>query len=125
MTILSISLYVLGLGIGPLVVGPLSELYGRNIIYRTSYVLFFALTWPTAFPPDIGTSIQCPSQYLRRQRSFCIQRLSLFSVSSPVCVELRSLASQAEVLATCSTMTTLLRECVGTFFMQSRNIDRI
>ncbi|KAI0366395.1 MFS general substrate transporter [Pilatotrama ljubarskyi] len=54
-TILSISLYVLGLGIGPLFVGPLSELYGRNIIYRTSYVLFFAFTWPTAFPPNIAT----------------------------------------------------------------------
>ncbi|KAI0334806.1 MFS general substrate transporter [Cubamyces sp. BRFM 1775] len=53
--ILSISLYVLGLGIGPMFVGPLSELYGRNIIYRTSYVLFFALTWPTAFPPNIAT----------------------------------------------------------------------
>ncbi|RPD61966.1 MFS transporter [Lentinus tigrinus ALCF2SS1-7] len=54
-TILSISLYVLGLGIGPLVMGPLSELYGRNIIYRISYVLFFAFTWPTAFPPDMAT----------------------------------------------------------------------
>ncbi|EIW61904.1 MFS general substrate transporter [Trametes versicolor FP-101664 SS1] len=54
-TILSISLYVLGLGIGPMFVGPLSELYGRNIIYRTSYLLFFAFTWPTAFPPDIAT----------------------------------------------------------------------
>ncbi|CDO74082.1 hypothetical protein BN946_scf185043.g132 [Trametes cinnabarina] len=52
--ILSISLYVLGLGIGPMFVGPLSELYGRNIIYRTSYVLFFAFTWPTAFPPHIA-----------------------------------------------------------------------
>ncbi|KAI0721913.1 MFS transporter [Cerioporus squamosus] len=54
-TILSISMYVLGLGIGPLVMGPLSELYGRNIIYRVSYVLFFAFTWPTAFPPNIAT----------------------------------------------------------------------
>ncbi len=54
-TILSISLYVLGLGIGPLFMGPLSELYGRNIIYRVSYILFFAFTWPTAFPPNIGT----------------------------------------------------------------------
>ncbi|KAI0829409.1 MFS general substrate transporter [Trametes gibbosa] len=53
-TILSISLYVLGLGVGPLFVGPLSELYGRNIIYRTSYILFFAFTWPTAFPPHIA-----------------------------------------------------------------------
>ncbi|KAI0676809.1 MFS general substrate transporter [Trametes maxima] len=54
-TILSVSLYVFGLGLGPLFVGPLSELYGRNAIYRTSYVLFFALTWPTAFPPNIAT----------------------------------------------------------------------
>ncbi|KAI0637769.1 MFS general substrate transporter [Trametes polyzona] len=53
-SILSISLYVLGLGLGPLFVGPLSELYGRNVIYRTSYVLFFAFTWPTAFPPHIA-----------------------------------------------------------------------
>ena len=35
--------------------GPLSEMYGRNIIYRVSYVCFFALTFPTAFPPNIGT----------------------------------------------------------------------
>ncbi|KAI1792954.1 MFS transporter [Ganoderma leucocontextum] len=54
-TILSVSLYVFGLGIGPLFVGPLSELYGRNIIYRVSYILFFTFTWPTAFPPDIVT----------------------------------------------------------------------
>ncbi|EIW63416.1 MFS general substrate transporter [Trametes versicolor FP-101664 SS1] len=54
-TILGVSLYVLGLGIGPLFVGPLSELYGRNVIYQVSYWLFFAFTWPTAFPPDIAT----------------------------------------------------------------------
>ncbi|KAI0630260.1 MFS general substrate transporter [Trametes polyzona] len=53
-TILALSLYVLGLGIGPLFVGPLSELYGRNAIYRVSYGLFFAFTWPTAFPPHIA-----------------------------------------------------------------------
>lgn len=39
---------------GPLVTGPLSELYGRNIIYRVSYLLFFAFTWPVAFPPNMG-----------------------------------------------------------------------
>ncbi|TFY64358.1 hypothetical protein EVJ58_g2689 [Rhodofomes roseus] len=53
--ILSISLFVEGLGMGPLVTGPLSELYGRNIIYRVSYFLFFVFTWPVAFPPDIAT----------------------------------------------------------------------
>ena len=43
-----------GLGLGPLLVGPLSELYGRSIIYRLSFVSFFAVTWATAFPPHIG-----------------------------------------------------------------------
>ncbi|KAI0939121.1 hypothetical protein AcV5_000624 [Taiwanofungus camphoratus] len=52
-TILSISLFVLGLGIGPLLVGPLSEVYGRNNIYRVSYFLFWVFTWPVAFPPNI------------------------------------------------------------------------
>ncbi|THH05837.1 hypothetical protein EW146_g9793 [Bondarzewia mesenterica] len=53
-TILAISLFVLGLGVGPLLVGPLSEVYGRNIIYRTSFILFFAFTWPVAFAPNIA-----------------------------------------------------------------------
>ncbi|KAG9310763.1 major facilitator superfamily domain-containing protein [Chiua virens] len=53
-TILGISLYVSGLGAGPLLVGPLSEMYGRNIIYRISYILFFILTFPVAFAPNIG-----------------------------------------------------------------------
>ncbi|KAH8097023.1 MFS general substrate transporter, partial [Cristinia sonorae] len=53
--ILSISLFVLGLGIGPLLVGPLSEVYGRNLVYRVAIFAFWAFTWPVAFPPDIAT----------------------------------------------------------------------
>ena len=53
-TILGVSLFVLGLGMGPLVVGPLSEIYGRNWVYRISYGLFFAFSWAVAFPPHIG-----------------------------------------------------------------------
>ncbi|KDQ49456.1 hypothetical protein JAAARDRAFT_187026 [Jaapia argillacea MUCL 33604] len=53
-TILSISLFVEGLGIGPLLVGPLSEVYGRNTVYRVSYLLFFAFTWPIVFAPNIA-----------------------------------------------------------------------
>ena len=52
--ILGISLYVMGLGTGPLLSGPLSEVYGRNIVYRVSFVLFFAFTFPVALAPDIG-----------------------------------------------------------------------
>ncbi|KAF9494684.1 MFS general substrate transporter [Pleurotus eryngii] len=53
-TILSISLFVEGLGVGPLLVGPLSEVYGRNIVYQVSYTLFFTFSWPVAFAPNIA-----------------------------------------------------------------------
>ena len=52
--ILSMSLYVVGLGIGPLFAGPISEIYGRNIVYRMSFALFFVFSFPVAFAPDIG-----------------------------------------------------------------------
>lgn len=52
--ILGVSLYVQGLGVGPLLVGPLSELYGRNIIYRVSFAFFFIFSWPVAFAPHIA-----------------------------------------------------------------------
>jgi MFS family permease len=52
--LLGISLYVIGLGIGPLFSGPLSEVYGRNIVYHVSFILFFAFTFPVAFAPNIG-----------------------------------------------------------------------
>jgi len=52
--ILAISLYALGLASGPLFSGPLSEVFGRNIVYRVSFVLFFAFNFPVAFAPDIA-----------------------------------------------------------------------
>lgn len=39
-----------------MLIGPLSEVYGRNPIYRISYFVFFAFSWAVAFPPNIGTS---------------------------------------------------------------------
>ncbi len=52
--ILTISFFLLGLGIGPLLAGPLSEVYGRKIVYRVSFGLFFVSTFPVAFAPHIG-----------------------------------------------------------------------
>ena len=54
---LSISLYILGMGIGPLFFGGLSEFLGRNLIYRTSFLAFVLLTFPVAFAPNAGMSI--------------------------------------------------------------------
>ncbi|KAF9445876.1 MFS general substrate transporter [Macrolepiota fuliginosa MF-IS2] len=53
-SVLSISLFAAGLALGPLIIGPLSEFYGRRPIYCISYGLFFALSWPVAFAPNIG-----------------------------------------------------------------------
>ncbi|KAK9311076.1 major facilitator superfamily domain-containing protein [Lipomyces starkeyi] len=39
-----VSIYVLGFAIGPLVVGPLSEMYGRLIVFKVSMSLFTAFT---------------------------------------------------------------------------------
>ncbi|KAF5378556.1 hypothetical protein D9615_007032 [Tricholomella constricta] len=51
-TVLALSLFVEGLGLGPLLVGPLSEMYGRNIVYRVSYGLLFLASFPVAFAPN-------------------------------------------------------------------------
>lgn len=53
-TILAISLFVEGLGLGPLLAGPLSEVYGRNIIYRISFILLFAFSFGVAFAQNIS-----------------------------------------------------------------------
>jgi MFS family permease len=57
--ILGVSLFVLGLGLAPLVAGPMSEIYGRNIIYRVSFALFFLCMFPVAFAPNICMCFCC------------------------------------------------------------------
>ncbi|KAJ7141168.1 major facilitator superfamily domain-containing protein [Mycena epipterygia] len=56
-TILSISLFVLGLGVGPLITGPFSEVYGRAIIYRVSYILLVLLSLPVVFAPNLAVAL--------------------------------------------------------------------
>lgn len=46
---LGITLFVLGLGIGPLVLAPLSEFYGRNPIFLIGYFVYAALQFLSAF----------------------------------------------------------------------------
>lgn len=59
-TILGVSLFVLGLGLGPLVAGPMSEIHGRNIVYRVSFSLFFLCMFPVAFAPHICMYVMLP-----------------------------------------------------------------
>ena len=53
-SILTISMFVMGLGLGPLLLGPLSEFFGRWKVYVYSYACLFALTWGVAFAPNTG-----------------------------------------------------------------------
>jgi len=50
---LPVSLFVLGLGIGPLYLAPLSEIYGRRIVYNISFPIFTLLNIGCALSPNI------------------------------------------------------------------------
>lgn len=54
--ILSLSLFVLGLGLVPVVLSPMSEFFGRSIIYITGYSLFCIFNTMTAFSNNTSTS---------------------------------------------------------------------
>ena len=54
---LGLSLFVIGLGIGPMVLGPLSEFYGRRPIYIVSFALFLIWIIPCAVAKNIATEL--------------------------------------------------------------------
>lgn len=51
---MTVSLYVLGFALGPLVLAPLSELYGRLVIYYFCNVVYFAFTVGCTFSTDVA-----------------------------------------------------------------------
>ncbi|KAI1418132.1 MFS general substrate transporter [Hypoxylon sp. FL1857] len=53
--ILSVSLYVLGFAIGPMVWAPMAELYGRQIIYAATYLLTTLFGGASIASPNIQT----------------------------------------------------------------------
>nr|POE78084.1 efflux pump rdc3 [Quercus suber] len=52
--VLPVALYVLGLGIGPFYLAPLSELYGRRSVYIASFTIFGLLNVGCALSPNIA-----------------------------------------------------------------------
>lgn len=50
---LPVGMYVLGLGLGPLCLAPLSEIYGRRIVYLISFSLFTVINVGCALAPNI------------------------------------------------------------------------
>ncbi|KAA8565599.1 hypothetical protein EYC84_009451 [Monilinia fructicola] len=54
---LGLSMFILGLGLGPMLLGPLSEFYGRRPIYLCSFTFFLIWLIPSAVAPNIQTLI--------------------------------------------------------------------
>jgi len=54
---LLVSIFVLGFAFGPLLLSPLSELYGRRVIYNASNVAHLAFTIGCALAPNIPSFI--------------------------------------------------------------------
>jgi MFS family permease len=53
--VLGMTIYLLGLASGPLILAPLSELYGRRIIYLTSMSLYVIFVIPTCVAKNFAT----------------------------------------------------------------------
>ncbi|KAI5820657.1 major facilitator superfamily domain-containing protein [Pyronema omphalodes] len=53
LAIAGLSLFVMGLGVGPMILAPLSEFYGRRPIYLVSFSCFTLLLLPCALAPNI------------------------------------------------------------------------
>ena len=49
--------FVVFLGIGPLILAPLSETFGRRNLYLVCFSIFSLLQIPTALSPNVGTLI--------------------------------------------------------------------
>ena len=49
-----VSIYILGYAVGPLVIAPMSELYGRLPVYHICNILFVVWSLACAFAPNLG-----------------------------------------------------------------------
>lgn len=54
---LSITLFVLGFGVGPLLFAPLSEMIGRKTVYSISIFFYFIFTLPSCLATNIATML--------------------------------------------------------------------
>ncbi|KPM45342.1 putative MFS-type transporter [Neonectria ditissima] len=57
--LVSISVFVVGFGVGPMIFAPLSEIYGRRIIYASTLLLAVIFIIPCAVAKNIETLLIC------------------------------------------------------------------
>ncbi|KAJ5247128.1 MFS transporter cpaT [Penicillium chermesinum] len=98
-----VSVYLLGYSIGPLLIAPLSEIYGRRIIFNVCNVIYVVFTILCAVAPEIGSLIvfrffagcagSCPltigagsiaDMYVRERRGRAISSWAMGPILGPV-----------------------------------------
>lgn len=50
-----VSVYLLGYCFGPLIIAPISEIFGRRIVYNVCNVLYVIVTVACALAPEVGS----------------------------------------------------------------------
>jgi hypothetical protein len=58
-SILSLSLFVLGLGLGPTIAAPLSEKFGRSAVYKSSGLIYMLFIMGAGFSKSFGGLLVC------------------------------------------------------------------
>jgi multidrug resistance protein len=57
--LLGVTLYVLGLGFGPMIASPISETFGRQVVYRVSLPISALFTLGAGFSTSFGSLLVC------------------------------------------------------------------
>ncbi|QIX01081.1 hypothetical protein AMS68_006598 [Peltaster fructicola] len=58
-TALTLSLFVLGLGLGPIIAAPISEIWGRAVVYRSTAVIWLFFILGAGFSTSFGSLLVC------------------------------------------------------------------
>jgi hypothetical protein len=58
-SILALSLFVLGLAVGPMIAAPISETYGRSVVYKVSAVAYMLFIVGAGFSDSLASLLVC------------------------------------------------------------------
>lgn len=58
-SILALSLFVLGLAVGPMIAAPISETYGRSVVYKVSAVAYMLFILGAGFSDSLASLLVC------------------------------------------------------------------
>ena len=100
-----VSIYILGYAVGPLFIGPLSEIYGRLPVYHACNILFVAWSLGCAFAPSLGALLAF--RFLQGMAGVCALTIGSGTIADLIAPERRGAYMSAY------SMGPLLGPCIG------------